>query len=104
MTYNLSSIDDEFNFITIYDGPGAYDGEGLFASSCLGVKELTSWWWLGFLHKIDKSWSFTTGIRGFAECCILCRVPFVGHSAKKALPSAALGKGRLSAKSPFTEC
>jgi hypothetical protein len=48
--------------------------------------------------------SHTTGIRGFAECCILCRVPFVGHSAKKALPSAALGKVRLSAKSPFTEC
>jgi hypothetical protein len=46
----------------------------------------------------------TTGIRGFAECCILCRVPFVGHSAKKALPSAALGKVRLSAKRPFTEC
>jgi hypothetical protein len=46
----------------------------------------------------------TTGIRGFAECCILCRVLFVGHSAKKALPSAALGKVRLSAKSPFTEC
>jgi hypothetical protein len=46
----------------------------------------------------------TTGIRGFAECWILCRVPFVGHSAKKALPRAALGKVRLSAKSPFTEC
>jgi hypothetical protein len=43
--------------------------------------------------------SITTGIAGFAECCILCRVPFVGHSAKKALPSAALGKVRLSAKS-----
>ena len=48
--------------------------------------------------------TITTGIRGFAECCILCRVPFVGHSAKKALPSAALGKVRLSAKSLFTEC
>jgi hypothetical protein len=46
----------------------------------------------------------TTGIRVFAECWILCRVPFVGHSAKKALPRAALGKVRLSAKSPFTEC
>jgi hypothetical protein len=31
-------------------------------------------------------------------------VPFVGHSAKKALPSAALGKARLSAKRLFTEC
>jgi hypothetical protein len=45
--------------------------------------------------------SFTTGIAGFAECCILCRVPFVGHSAKKALPSAALGKVRHSAKRPL---
>jgi hypothetical protein len=27
----------------------------------------------------------TTGIRGFAKCWLLCRVPFVGHSAKKAL-------------------
>jgi hypothetical protein len=45
-----------------------------------------------------------TGIVGFAECCILYRVPFVGHSAKKALPSAALSKDRLSAKRPFTEC
>jgi hypothetical protein len=48
--------------------------------------------------------SLTTGIRGFAECRPLCRVPFVGHSAKKALPSAALGKVRLSATSLFTEC
>jgi hypothetical protein len=31
-------------------------------------------------------------------------VPFVGHSAKKALPRAALGKVRLSATSLFTEC
>jgi hypothetical protein len=46
----------------------------------------------------------TTGIRGFAECRPLCRVSFVGHSAKKALPSAALGKARLSATSLFTEC
>jgi hypothetical protein len=46
----------------------------------------------------------TTGIRGFAECRPLCRVPFVGRSAKKALPSAALGKARLSATSLFTEC
>jgi hypothetical protein len=39
----------------------------------------------------------TTGIRGFAECGLLCRVPFVGHSAKTALPSAALGTVRHSA-------
>jgi hypothetical protein len=31
-------------------------------------------------------------------------VLFVGHSAKKALLRAALGKVRLSTKSPFTEC
>jgi hypothetical protein len=48
--------------------------------------------------------SFTTGIRGFAECRPLCRVPFDGHSAKKALPRAALGKVRLSATSIFAEC
>jgi hypothetical protein len=46
----------------------------------------------------------TTGIRGFAECRPLCRVPFVGHSTKKALPRAALGKVRLSATSLFIEC
>jgi hypothetical protein len=46
----------------------------------------------------------TTGIQGFAECCNLCRVPFVGHSAQKDLPSAALGKARLSATRLFTEC
>jgi hypothetical protein len=43
-------------------------------------------------------------MRGFAECQPLCRVPFVGHSAKKALPRAALGNVKLSAKSLFTEC
>src|SRR5688572_10654231 len=47
---------------------------------------------------------FTTGIAGFAECSTLCRVPFVGHSTKKALPSAALGKVRNSAKRRFAEC
>jgi hypothetical protein len=31
-------------------------------------------------------------------------VPFIGHSAKKALPRAALGKVRLLTKSFFTEC
>jgi hypothetical protein len=41
--------------------------------------------------------ALTTGIRGFAECGLLCRVPFVGHSAKKALLSAALGTVRHSA-------
>jgi hypothetical protein len=51
-----------------------------------------------------KAETYTTGIQGFAECCILCRVPFVGHSAKKALPSAALGEARFSATRLFTEC
>jgi hypothetical protein len=46
----------------------------------------------------------TTGIRGFAECRPLCRVPFVGHSAKQALSRAALGKVRLLATSLFIEC
>jgi hypothetical protein len=36
--------------------------------------------------------SYTTGIRVFAECRRLCRVLFVGHSAKTSLPRAALGK------------
>jgi hypothetical protein len=47
--------------------------------------------------------SSTTGIRDFAECRTLCRVSFVGHSVKKALPRAALGKVRLSVTSLFTE-
>jgi hypothetical protein len=34
----------------------------------------------------------------------LCRVPFVGHSAKTALPRAALGEFLLSVTSWFTEC
>jgi hypothetical protein len=36
--------------------------------------------------------SITTGIRAFAECRPVCRVFFIGHSAKPTLPSAALGK------------
>jgi hypothetical protein len=46
----------------------------------------------------------TTGIRDFAECRRLCRVLYIGHSAKKTLPSAALGKVLRSVKSLFTEC
>jgi hypothetical protein len=46
----------------------------------------------------------TTGIRAFAECQALCRVLFIGHSAKKTLPRAALGKVLRSVKSLFTEC
>jgi hypothetical protein len=45
----------------------------------------------------------TTGIRLFAECFALCQVLFVGHSAKKPLPSAGLGKVLLSVTSAFTE-
>jgi hypothetical protein len=46
----------------------------------------------------------TTGIWAFAECRRLCRVLFIGHSAKKTLPSTALGKVLRSVKSLFTEC
>jgi hypothetical protein len=35
---------------------------------------------------------------------MLCRVPFVGHSAKAALSRAALGEFLLSITSWFTEC
>jgi hypothetical protein len=45
-----------------------------------------------------------TGIRLFAECRRLCRVLFIGHSAKPNLPSAALGKVLRSVNSLFTEC
>jgi hypothetical protein len=34
----------------------------------------------------------------------LCRVPFIGHSTKEALPRAALGEVLLSVTSWFTEC
>jgi hypothetical protein len=59
---------------------------------------------LQFFAECQPAATRTTGIQGFAECWPLCRVPFVGHSAKTALPRAALGKVRLSAKSLFTEC
>jgi hypothetical protein len=70
----------------------------VFFAECqiLGTRQIT----LCRVSSLDT----TTGIRGFAECWILYRVPFVGHSAKKALLRAALGKVRLSAKRPFTEC
>jgi hypothetical protein len=47
---------------------------------------------------------YTTVIRGFTECWPIYRVSFVSHSAKMALPRAALGKVRISANSLFTEC
>jgi hypothetical protein len=46
----------------------------------------------------------TTEIQDYAECRTLCRVPFVGHSAKTALPRAAFGEFLLSVTSWFTEC
>jgi hypothetical protein len=46
----------------------------------------------------------TTEIRAFAECRRLCRVLFIGHSAKTPLSSAALGKVLHSVKIWFTEC
>jgi hypothetical protein len=48
--------------------------------------------------------AITTGIRLFAECQRLCRVLFIGHSAKPTLPSATLGKVLRSVKILFTEC
>jgi hypothetical protein len=45
----------------------------------------------------------TTRIRVFAECSALCQVFFVGHSAKKPLSSAALGKVLLSVTTMFAE-
>jgi hypothetical protein len=45
----------------------------------------------------------TTGIRVFVECSELCRVLFVGHSAKKPLPSAAFSKVPLSVTTLFAE-
>jgi hypothetical protein len=47
--------------------------------------------------------SDTTRICGFAECSALCQVLFLGHSAKNALSSAALGKVLLSVNNTFTE-
>jgi hypothetical protein len=47
----------------------------------------------------------TTGIAGFAGCCILCRVPFVGHSAKKIcrVPHSAKLGSRQRAPLPSAE-
>jgi hypothetical protein len=45
----------------------------------------------------------TTGIWAFAECRPVCRVLFIGHSAKPTLPRVALGKVLHSVKILFTE-
>jgi hypothetical protein len=50
-----------------------------------------------------RSPGLTTRIRLFAECSALCRVLSIGHSAKKSLSSAALGKVPLSVTTAFTE-
>jgi hypothetical protein len=50
----------------------------------------------GFKFYSSSLIAITTGIRAFAKCRTLCRVPFLGHSAKMALPRAALGKVQLS--------
>jgi hypothetical protein len=46
----------------------------------------------------------TTGIRAIVECRRLYRVLFIGHSANRTLPRAALDKVLRSVKSLFTEC
>jgi hypothetical protein len=56
------------------------------------------------MHGTQKKTTYTIGIRLFAECRRLCRVLFIGHSAKPTLPSAALGKVLRSVNSLFTEC
>jgi hypothetical protein len=59
------------------------------------------------LVKIQTNIAYTTGIWLFAECHILCRVFYFGHSAKSSLPSATqktLGKRKHSAKKLFAEC
>jgi hypothetical protein len=62
------------------------------------------WRWGDMNPVINFPLTYTTGIRTFAECRRLCRVLFIGHSAKQTLPSAALGKVLRSVKSWFTEC
>jgi hypothetical protein len=47
--------------------------------------------------------TITIGNWLFAECSTLCRVFFVGHSAKTSLPSAALSKVSLSVTIAFAE-
>jgi hypothetical protein len=55
------------------------------------------------LYDKSSKTSFTTRIRVFAECSVLCRVLFIGHSAKKPLPSAALDKVLLLVMTAFAE-
>jgi hypothetical protein len=55
--------------------------------------------WVQFQHLHP----YTTGIRLFVKCQVLCRVYFIGHSAKQALLSATLGEKRHSTQVTFTE-
>jgi hypothetical protein len=59
-----------------------------------------------FFIWLNSLWIIThnTRIRDITECWPLYRVPFVGHSAKVALPRAALGEFLLSVTRWFTEC
>jgi hypothetical protein len=52
----------------------------------------------------DLNEYITTRIWVFVECRSVCRVLFIGHSAKPTLLSAALGKVLRSVKILFTEC
>jgi hypothetical protein len=51
----------------------------------------------------NQSHGYTNRIWLFVECSRLCRVLFVGHSAKKSFSSAALGKVLLSVTTMFTK-
>jgi hypothetical protein len=59
--------------------------------------------WHMSIHITQINHTITTEIRAFAECQPLCRVLFIGHSAKQPLSRAALGKVLLSAKQPLPE-
>jgi hypothetical protein len=59
---------------------------------------------IGLVNSLVIFAAYTTGIRLFAECRRLCRVLFIGHSAKSTLPRAALGRVLRSVKILFTEC
>jgi hypothetical protein len=73
-----------------------------WAGSCSGKTWLAGACWADRGEQVRGR--STTGIWAFAECRRLCRVLFIGHSAKKTLPSTALGKVPHSVKSLFTEC
>jgi hypothetical protein len=60
-------------------------------------------------NSMDKNFSviFTTGIAGFAECCILCRVSHsvkLGSRQRAPLPSAEHSAQGALGKDKFAEC